>query len=347
MARPRICCETLTTCYDAFAKTAQTTFVFEVDEQLPNIQTNAHLKANGVIGINVRNVVPNVAFGEVCADQRRKNGPRIGANNAEEALANQHGQVDALEHQIGSGVHIVVQISGSDGGTSAGVEQFGLDIKTEELHAGVEAEVHPEFRIGFDADVAQVGEIAVADIVRAEAAADAQLEELRLGGDGKNAEKKDQNEFFHGEIVIRYKVTKVTRFSFNFSVICSMRFVKSFLLLMYLLSSLPVLASYHYCLGRVKQISFYETAYADCVCPEPEAARDCCDDELQLLDFQDDHAGASTTLPSFQGWALLAAPAQVALIFSGEAAMLFPLAHAPPQSGNQPPLFVVHQSFLL
>ncbi|MBA4302933.1 MAG: hypothetical protein C0424_01775 [Sphingobacteriaceae bacterium] len=55
------------------------------------------------------------------------------------------------------------------------------------------------------------------------------------------------------------------------------------------MSSLPVQASYHYCLGRVKQISFYEVNDPNCVCPADEDLRDCCATEHTVLDFQDDH----------------------------------------------------------
>lgn len=57
----------------------------------------------------------------------------------------------------------------------------------------------------------------------------------------------------------------------------------------YVMSSLPVQATYHYCLGRVKQISFYEVNGLQCVCPADEDLRDCCDTEHSVLDFQDDH----------------------------------------------------------
>jgi hypothetical protein len=125
------------------------------------------------------------------------------------------------------------------------------------------------------------------------------------------------------------------------------RVVKSILILLYLLSSLPVLASYHYCLGRVKQISFYETSYADCVCPAPEESRDCCDDEQALLDFQDDHAGSAYSLVlSFDGAELvLPMGFEVAAV---QAQMLgLPRAHAPPLLTTNSPLFVQHQAFLL
>ena len=125
-----------------------------------------------------------------------------------------------------------------------------------------------------------------------------------------------------------------------------MRFVKPILILRYVMSSLPVLASYHYCLGRVKQISFYEPIVADCVCPAPEESGDCCDDEQQLLDFQDDHAGSSQHL-------LLQAHANATALPSGLITPLFvsqrvclPQAHAPPLLASATPLFIQHQAFL-
>lgn len=133
----------------------------------------------------------------------------------------------------------------------------------------------------------------------------------------------------------------------NFNVICSVRVVKSILILLYLLSSLPVLASYHYCLGRVKQISFYETSYADCVCPAPEESRDCCDDERALLDFQDDHAGSAYSLAlSFDG-AELVLPVGFEMAAVHAQMLGLPLAHAPPLLTTANPLFVQHQAFLL
>ena len=126
-----------------------------------------------------------------------------------------------------------------------------------------------------------------------------------------------------------------------------MRFVKPILILLYVMSSLPVLASYHFCLGRVKQISFYESLVADCVCPAPEESGDCCDDEQQLLDFQDDHAGSSQHL-------LLQAHANATALPSGLITPLFvsqrahlPQAHAPPLLASATPLFIHHQAFLI
>jgi len=68
-----------------------------------------------------------------------------------------------------------------------------------------------------------------------------------------------------------------------------MRALRLLLPVFYVLSSLPVQASYHYCLGRVKQISFYEVNDPNCVCPAEEDYGDCCDTEHAVLDFQDDH----------------------------------------------------------
>ncbi len=126
-----------------------------------------------------------------------------------------------------------------------------------------------------------------------------------------------------------------------------MRIVKSIFILLYLLSSLPVLASYHYCLGRVKQISFYETNYADCVCPAPEESRDCCDDERTLLDFQDDHAGSSYVVALLLDSAELVLP--VGFEWAAVQAQMLGLllAHAPPLLTTNSPLFVQHQAFLL
>lgn len=68
-----------------------------------------------------------------------------------------------------------------------------------------------------------------------------------------------------------------------------MQGLRVLLLVFYVLSSLPVQANYHYCLGRVKQITFYEESVRNCVCPAEEAYSDCCETEHALLDFQDDH----------------------------------------------------------
>lgn len=68
-----------------------------------------------------------------------------------------------------------------------------------------------------------------------------------------------------------------------------MRGFRLLLLLLYVLSSLPVVASYHYCLGRVKEISFYDENTLNCVCLGDEDYSDCCDTEHSILDFQDDH----------------------------------------------------------
>jgi hypothetical protein len=132
-----------------------------------------------------------------------------------------------------------------------------------------------------------------------------------------------------------------------FNVIYAVRVVKSILILLYVLSSLPVLASYHYCLGRVKQISFYESIAADCVCPAPEETGDCCDDDQQLLDFQDDHAGSSqqVTLHDFAHEIVLPIGLETPLFVSQKAGL--PQAHAPPLLVLATPLYVQHQAFLI
>ena len=62
----------------------------------------------------------------------------------------------------------------------------------------------------------------------------------------------------------------------------------------YVLSSLPVQASFHYCLGRVKQISFYDANHPHCACPPDEAeTSNCCNTEETVLDFQDEHTTVS------------------------------------------------------
>ena len=117
--------------------------------------------------------------------------------------------------------------------------------------------------------------------------------------------------------------------------------------MLYLLSSLPVLASYHYCLGRVKQISFYETAVPDCVCPSPEEVGDCCDDDRELIDFQDDHAGSShQLLVAFAAYAV-ELPSCFKLEADLEQQLGLPLAHAPPLLPAAQPLFIQHQAFLI
>ena len=74
-----------------------------------------------------------------------------------------------------------------------------------------------------------------------------------------------------------------------------MRVLRLLVPLFYVLSSLPVQASYHYCLGRVKQIRFYEVNNPNCVCPAEETYSDCCDTEKTVLDFQDDHTSVAKT----------------------------------------------------
>lgn len=124
-----------------------------------------------------------------------------------------------------------------------------------------------------------------------------------------------------------------------------MRFVKSLLILFYLGSSLPVVASYHYCLGRVKQISFFEDNYAACVCAEPEESGECCDDEVRLLDFQDDHA-PSTLAPLYTATWLPLEWGVSRLVFDLRVAeQHFPLAHAPPLKGQA--VYLLNEVFLI
>lgn len=126
-----------------------------------------------------------------------------------------------------------------------------------------------------------------------------------------------------------------------------MRLVKPILILLYVMSSLPVLASYHYCLGRVKQISFYQSIVADCVCPAPEESGDCCDDDQQMLDFQDDHAGSSQylLLQDLVSGRALPSGSKIRLFVSSRANV--PQAHAPPSLASATRLFIQHQAFLI
>jgi hypothetical protein len=128
-------------------------------------------------------------------------------------------------------------------------------------------------------------------------------------------------------------------------VFCFVRFVKSLLILFYLGSSLPVLASYHYCLGRVKQISFYEEAYAACVCAEPEEAGECCDDEVRLLDFQDDHAKAQSAPLFSAGWLPLDWGLSRVVLDLRAVEQHFPLAHAPPLKRQA--VYLLNEVFLI
>lgn len=126
-----------------------------------------------------------------------------------------------------------------------------------------------------------------------------------------------------------------------------MRALRLLLPVFYVLSSLPVQASYHYCLGRVKQISFYEVNDPSCVCPAEEDYGDCCDTEHAVLDFQDDHAPAPKI--AFQ-------PASIAIlapVFSYEMPRLLLQTEAsanwrgPPPSGKQESIYLKNCNFRL
>ncbi|MFN3530057.1 MAG: hypothetical protein ACK417_09085 [Bacteroidia bacterium] len=127
-----------------------------------------------------------------------------------------------------------------------------------------------------------------------------------------------------------------------------MRLLKTMFVFVYLLSSLPVLASYHYCLGRVKQISFYELRTPDCgLCPIDEEPSDCCDTEQQEIVFQDDHVYdgsfvlVNTSVFAVQPLVVVVdiADVQVAPEIHG--------AHAPPPRFGGANLFLVFDSWLI
>jgi hypothetical protein len=129
---------------------------------------------------------------------------------------------------------------------------------------------------------------------------------------------------------------------------CEMRWLKTGLMIVYLLSSWPVLASYHYCLGRVKQISFYEASAFSCGCPDPDEFRDCCDDRQEELDFQDDHQ-TTTQQQANHFWVFWLMP-QVASGVRASALMqpqLLPPVHGPPRLGHNAPLFLLFDTWLI
>lgn len=61
------------------------------------------------------------------------------------------------------------------------------------------------------------------------------------------------------------------------------------LLVAYLLASTGIVVQLHFCLGRVKAVSFALQEKNSCLCPSPEADSDCCRSEKQLIDTQSTH----------------------------------------------------------
>lgn len=127
-----------------------------------------------------------------------------------------------------------------------------------------------------------------------------------------------------------------------------MRLVRSVFVLVYLLSSLPVLASYHYCLGRVKQISFYELHTPDCgLCPIDEEPADCCDTEQQEIVFQDDHVVDGSSVSVNTG-VFTVQPVVVAVdVAAVQVEPEIHGAHAPPPRFGGANLFLVFDSWLI
>lgn len=126
-----------------------------------------------------------------------------------------------------------------------------------------------------------------------------------------------------------------------------MRALRLLLPVFYVLSSLPVQASYHYCLGRVKQISFYEVNDPNCVCPLEEDYRDCCDTEQAVLDFQDDHTQVAKAV--FEPiWVGISSP--VFGLMPAEVAyglLANPAWRGPPQVTKKPQRYLRHCNFRL
>ena len=66
-------------------------------------------------------------------------------------------------------------------------------------------------------------------------------------------------------------------------------FIIPALIFAYLLASTGIVVQLHYCLGRVKAVSFAVQEKNSCLCPSPEADSDCCRSEKQLIDTQSTH----------------------------------------------------------
>jgi hypothetical protein len=126
-----------------------------------------------------------------------------------------------------------------------------------------------------------------------------------------------------------------------------MRALRFLLPLIYVLSSLPVQASYHYCLGRVKQISFFEVHDPRCVCPAEEDYGDCCGTEQNVLDFQDDHTAVAKAELSFSAAFILASSGQPPLILLPVESTLCFAGRAPPSRPKQAGLYLQHCNFRL
>jgi hypothetical protein len=125
---------------------------------------------------------------------------------------------------------------------------------------------------------------------------------------------------------------------------CALRFL---LPLIYVLSSLPVQASYHYCLGRVKQISFFEVNDPHCVCPTEADYGDCCGTEQNLLDFQDDHTAVAKAELSFSVAFILMAAVHPPFILLPVESATSCADRAPPSRPIQAGLYVQHCNFRL
>jgi hypothetical protein len=127
-----------------------------------------------------------------------------------------------------------------------------------------------------------------------------------------------------------------------------MRALRLLLPVFYVLSSLPVQASYHYCLGRVKQISFYTVNDPHCVCPADAADfGECCDTEQSVLDFQDEHTTVDKSIFVPDVSQLRLSAFQYDLVNKGDGEACNYLLRAPPPHAGQTPLFITHCIFRL
>ncbi len=127
-----------------------------------------------------------------------------------------------------------------------------------------------------------------------------------------------------------------------------MRALRLLLPVFYVLSSLPVQASYHYCLGRVKQISFYTVNDPHCVCPADAADfGECCDTEQAVLDFQDEHTTVAKSgfVPDVSPFQL--SVFQYSLFNEGNGGACNSLLRAPPPHTGQAPRFITLCTFRL
>jgi hypothetical protein len=73
----------------------------------------------------------------------------------------------------------------------------------------------------------------------------------------------------------------------------------------YLLLSVGVAKSTHFCRGKAKHTSVFSFEAKKCACAKYNPANNCCDDEQELVKLEDDQAGSQSLVSPFPQFSLI------------------------------------------